>query len=61
MSGRSLRQRITHGLHVGEEWLFANPRIVLGLIFAATLFWSLFLPKLRVYSDFADLLPQQHG
>ena len=61
MSGRSLRQRITHGLHVGEEWLFANPRIVLGLIFAATLFWSLFLPKLRVYSDFADLLPQQHA
>ena len=61
MSGGGLRQRITHGLHVGEEWLFANPKIVLGLILAATLAWSLFLPKLRVYSDFADLLPQQHA
>lgn len=57
----TLRQRITHTLHRGEEWLFANPRIVLGLILAATLFWSLFLPKLRVYSDFADLLPQNHA
>ena len=60
MSTHSLRHRVTHALHRGEEWLFANPKIVLGLIFAATLLFSLALPKLRVYSDFADLLPQNH-
>jgi uncharacterized protein len=60
MSSHSLRHRVTHALHRGEEWLFANPKIVLGLIFAATLLFSLALPKLRVYSDFADLLPQNH-
>ncbi|MEY2633671.1 MAG: hypothetical protein RIR00_2325, partial [Pseudomonadota bacterium] len=57
----SLRHRITHSLHQGEEWIFANPRIVLSLVFAITLLFSLALPKLRVYSDFSDLLPQNHG
>jgi len=55
-----LRHTITHRLHVAEEWLFANPKIVLGLIFAVTCLFALALPKLRIYSDFADLLPQQH-
>ena len=55
-----LRHRITHRLQIGEEWLFANPKIVLGLIFGVTLLFSLAVPKLRVYSDFADLLPQNH-
>jgi hypothetical protein len=55
-----LRHRITHALHRAEEWLFANPKIVLGLIFAVTVFFALALPKLRIYSDFADLLPQKH-
>jgi hypothetical protein len=55
-----MRQRITHALHRAEEWLFANPKIVLGLIFAVTVFFALALPKLRIYSDFADLLPQKH-
>lgn len=55
-----LRHRITHRLHVAEEWLFANPKIVLGLIFAVTCLFALALPKLRIYSDFADLLPQEH-
>jgi predicted RND superfamily exporter protein len=54
------RQRITRVLHRGEEWLFANPRIVLGIILAFTLFFAAALPKLRIYSDFADLLPQKH-
>lgn len=55
-----IRNSITHVLHRGEEWLFANPKIVLGLIFTVTLLFALALPKLRIYSDFADLLPQQH-
>ncbi|GAB2182437.1 MMPL family transporter [Denitratisoma sp. agr-D3] len=55
-----LRNKITHRLHIGEEWLFANPKIVLGLILAVTFLFSLALPKLRVFSDFSDLLPQNH-
>ncbi|QDX82841.1 transporter [Denitratisoma sp. DHT3] len=56
----AIRHQVTHALHRGEEWLFANPKIVLGCIFAVTLLFALCLPKLRVYSDFADLLPQNH-
>ncbi|MBW7902616.1 MAG: MMPL family transporter [Rhodocyclaceae bacterium] len=57
---RSLRQIVTRVLHRGEEWLFANPKIVLGLIFGVTCLFGIALPQLRVYSDFADLLPQNH-
>ena len=57
---QNLRNRITHKLHVGEEWLFANPKIVLSLILAVTFLFALALPKLRVFSDFSDLLPQNH-
>ena len=56
----TLRNKITHKLHVGEEWLFANPKIVLSLILAVTCLFGLALPKLRVFSDFGDLLPQNH-
>ncbi|HEY3433344.1 MAG TPA: MMPL family transporter [Rhodocyclaceae bacterium] len=56
----TLRNKITHKLHVGEEWLFSNPKIVLGLILAITFLFSLALPNLRIYSDFSDLLPQNH-
>ena len=55
-----IRNKITHKLHIGEEWLFANPKIVLGFIFAVTVLFSLALPKLRIFSDFSDLLPQNH-
>lgn len=56
----AFRKSITHKLHRAEEWIFANPKIVLGLILFVTLLFSLALPKLRIYSDFADLLPQNH-
>ncbi|MDO9315093.1 MAG: MMPL family transporter [Burkholderiaceae bacterium] len=55
------RKVITRVLHRGETWLFANPKIVLSMIFAVTLLFALALPKLRIYSDFSDLLPQQHA
>lgn len=55
-----LRKRITQVLQRGESWIFANPKIVLGLILAATLMFATQLPRLRVYTDFADLLPQNH-
>ena len=50
----SLRKRITIALVQGEEWLFANPKIVLGIIFAITLVFATRVGGLRVSTDFAD-------
>lgn len=47
-------------LRVGEEWLFANPKTVLGLILAFTIFWGFFVPRLKIFTDFNDLLPANH-
>ncbi len=55
-----IRKSITHTLHKAEGWIFANPKIVLSMIFLVTLAFAAALPKLRIYSDFSDLLPQQH-
>ena len=57
---RNLRNRIVAVLLRGEEWLFANPKIVLGLILAVTLGFATQLPLLKIYTDFDDLLPQKH-
>ena len=54
------RHRLTHALHQAEEWIFANPKIVLALVLIVTALFGAALPKLRIYSDFADLLPQNH-
>jgi predicted RND superfamily exporter protein len=48
-------------LHKAEEWLFANPKIVLSLILLGTLVFASGLPRLRMFSNFADLLPQGHA
>jgi uncharacterized protein len=56
----NIRDRITKKLHIGEEWLFANPKYVLTLILIATALFAVRLPWLKVYTDFSDLLPQQH-
>ena len=56
----ALKHSITHKLHRAEEWIFANPKLVLAMVLAMTLVFAGALPKLRVYSDFADLLPQNH-
>jgi len=55
-----VKKKITHILHVGEEWLFANPKIVLSIIFAISLAFASLLPNLRMGTDFDDLLPQKH-
>ena len=55
-----LRNRITHKLVRAEEWIFANPKIVLSMILAVTLLFAARLPALRIYTDFSDLLPQKH-
>jgi uncharacterized protein len=55
------RHSLTHNLHRGEAWIFANPKIVLSLILGITLLFGMALPKLRIYTDFSDLLPQNHS
>ena len=54
------RHRITHALHQGEEWIFRNPKIVLSMVLMLTLLFGIGVPKLRVFTDFSDLLPQNH-
>lgn len=52
--------RFTHLLHMLEVWIFNNPRKVLSVIAILTLAFALRIPGLKIYTDFADLLPQQH-
>ena len=55
------RHTITHKLHQGEEWIFRNPKVVLSLVLAVTILFAMALPRLRIFTDFSDLLPQNHG
>lgn len=55
------RHALTHALHRGEEWIFANPKIVLAIVLIITCLFGITLPKLRVFTDFSDLLPQNHS
>ena len=41
------RHKITHALHQAEEWIFANPKIVLSMIMGVTFLFALALPNLR--------------
>ncbi|GGK76506.1 hypothetical protein GCM10007941_28310 [Amphritea balenae] len=52
--------KITHMLHNLDERIFHHPKVVLGLILAITLFFASQIPGVKMYSDFADLLPQEH-
>ena len=52
--------RFTHAMHSLEVWIFNNPRKVLVAIALLTLIFALRIPGLKIYTDFADLLPQQH-
>lgn len=54
------RDKMTHFLHRGEDWLFANPKIVLAIVGIITAAFAWQVPKLQIYSDFNDLLPQKH-
>jgi len=56
----NLRERITAALQRGETWIFAHPGAVLLAIFSFTLLFALHVPRLQVYTDFNDLLPQKH-
>lgn len=52
--------RFTHWLHDVDELVFRYPKAFLGAIALVTLFFALQVPKVQMYSDFADLLPQEH-
>ena len=52
--------RFTHFLRDADDHLFAYPKVFLGLILAITIFFAMQIPGVRMYSDFADLLPQEH-
>ncbi|QEQ95765.1 efflux RND transporter permease subunit [Neptunomonas concharum] len=52
--------KATHWLHRLDGQAFRHPKIILSLILAATLFFAAQIPAVKIYSDFADLLPQTH-
>lgn len=52
--------RFTHALRSVDDRLFRAPYLVLALILIVTLFFASRIPGLKMYSDFADLLPQEH-
>lgn len=47
-------------LHVFDDLVFSSPKVVLLLILSVTVYFAMQIPGVRMYSDFADLLPQQH-
>ena len=51
---------ISNFFHRLEEGIFNRPKAVLVGILAATVFFALQVPAVKMYSDFADLLPQEH-
>jgi hypothetical protein len=53
--------KLTHLLHNLDSQVFAHPKTILGLILLVTLFFAFQIPGVKIYSDFADLLPQTHS
>lgn len=52
--------KATHLMHQFEQGVFRHPKAILSLILLLTLFFGFQIPGLKIYSDFADLLPQTH-
>ncbi|BFM06350.1 efflux RND transporter permease subunit [Halioxenophilus aromaticivorans] len=50
----------THFMHRFEQGVFKRPNIILSIILMVTVFFASQIPGLKIYSDFADLLPQTH-
>ncbi len=51
---------VSHAFYLLEVKVFQHPKVILGLILAITLFFASQIPAVRMYSDFADLLPQEY-
>jgi predicted RND superfamily exporter protein len=56
----SSTHRFTHFLHKVEVSIFKRPLMVLGGILLLTVFFLSRIPALKIYTDFANLLPQEH-
>ncbi|MCF7982085.1 MAG: MMPL family transporter [Pseudomonadales bacterium] len=52
--------KFTEGLHRLDKFIFVAPKTTLFLVLAATIFFAFQIPAVRMVSDFADLLPQEH-
>ncbi|RMF95278.1 MAG: transporter [Gammaproteobacteria bacterium] len=52
--------RFTDRLQRVDRIIFARPALTLGTILLITVFFAWQIPAVRIVSDFADLLPQQH-
>ncbi|MBR9912786.1 MAG: MMPL family transporter [Gammaproteobacteria bacterium] len=52
--------KATHFLHNLDESVFRHPKLILSLILLVTLFFAAQIPGVKMYSDFSDLLPQEH-
>ena len=48
------------GLRRIDAVVFASPKTSLGVVLAVTMFFAWQIPAVRMVSDFADLLPQEH-
>lgn len=57
---RNVTKKIHHFFHKFDDVLFARPKLFLLLIVGITLFFASRIPGVKMYSDFSDLLPQQH-
>jgi len=57
---RNFTTQIHHFFHKFDDVLFARPKLFLLLIIGITLFFASRIPGVKMYSDFSDLLPQQH-
>jgi predicted RND superfamily exporter protein len=53
--------KFSESLYRFVEFTFKYPKSVLALIAAVTLLFALQVPAVRIVSDFADLLPQDHA
>lgn len=54
------KHKFTHALHELELSLFRHPKTVLLVILALTLFFMSRIHALKIFTDFSNLLPQQH-
>lgn len=57
---RNFTNQIHHFFHKFDDVLFARPKLFLLLIIGITLLFASRIPGVKMYSDFSDLLPQQH-
>lgn len=51
---------VTHFFHNIDNTIFRHPKTCLTIIALITLYFAAQIPGIKMYSDFADLLPQSH-